>query len=107
MPEISEVQRPRAEPSSLIEPREGVQDMRMRDLKDNLSFVAILSLILRRCNVPLVTLASGPGVEGRSYGLGVGVSSTVTRYEVSEELREICSPCMFHQRRFKNTRSEF
>ncbi|CAM1508846.1 Fc.00g025850.m01.CDS01 [Cosmosporella sp. VM-42] len=114
MPEISEVRPPREGIDEIAtEEGQGVQEgkdpnpieqpgtltaaqaHRYRDLKDNVSFMAIVSLVFTY-DIPLVDLPARQGVEGRSYGLGAGVSSTVKRHEAGAETTDyfklICAP---------------
>ena len=113
MPEIPEVRRPRGkthesadDEGSGIQGSKGsspmeqaatltaTQETRYRDLKDNVSFTAIVSLVFSY-DIPLVDLPARQGVEGRSYGLGAGVSSTVTRHKTGPETANLCPPGTF------------
>ena len=95
MPEISEIRRPGDDsdssddnggvseslgPSPDSENWETLYSKRQNQLREDIDFSSIFSL-LAQYDVPFVDLPFMQGVSGRSYGLGTGVSSMVSRHE--------------------------
>jgi hypothetical protein len=89
MPQPSEIKRHDDSNSKPVESQAIPPLVSRRD--DKLSFLSIISLALN-CDMPQINLPRLPGIDGRSYGLGAGVSSIVARHKSGNESATICPP---------------